>query len=181
MIDNQDYPWYIQQEGTFQTLYNGFFPIANEMTPLGLGDMFNIDALTGNALITVGYMYGLSATGTYYNGLLWSAEDWGSNVWTGEPQTIREDVYKNFIKMKAYANGRPYTLKLLYECLQILAQGLDSLEFSVTEDPDTLSFVINVSSPDTDELNAIQQITFVDDTFLGKPTGISYTWNFIQL
>lgn len=181
MINNQDYPWYAQQEGTLQTLYEGFYPIACEMTPLGLGDIFNIDSLTGKALITVGYMYGLSSTGAYYNGLRWSVENWGSNVWTGEPQTTREDIYKNYIKMKAYANGRPYTLQLLYDSLKILAEGFPTLQFSVTEDPDTLSFVIEVSSTNSDELEAIQQITFIDSSFLGKPTGISYTWNFTQL
>ena len=171
MVNEQNYPWYAQQDGAIKILYDGFFPIAEAMSPLTLGDAFNIDNLTGKALISVGYMYGLSPTGAYYTGLLWSSENWDEQVWTGEQQAINEQVYKNYIKMKAYINGRPYTLNLLNEALTMLMSGIDGVGFYVTED--TMSFVIHVVATEA-AAEAFRQVQLLDYNFLGKPTGISY-------
>ena len=73
--------------------------------------------------------------------------------------------------MKAYINGRPYTLNLLNEALTMLMSGIDGVGFYVTED--TMSFVIHVVATEA-AAEAFRQVQLLDYNFLGKPTGISY-------
>ena len=124
MIENHNFPWYLQQSSTFTTLYYGFFPVAEYATPLGLGDAFNIDLATGNMLFTLGTYWGLKGDNTIYDGLVYDLDEWsGVKVWTGGSKQINEDIYRNIIKAKCYAFGRLYSLETLKRVLDFIFDG----------------------------------------------------------
>lgn len=176
MFDNQNYPWYLQQQGIFKTLYDGFFPIVSNASPLGIEDAFNVNQLKGLGLLYFGRMWGLRGTwGAVTDGLIYDIDMWSTNKkWTGELADLDAQIYRNFIKMKAYINGRQYTLGLIKEALAIL---LDGYEYTLTVSEDFMNFTINITA-DVAALNVMYNLEKYDNQFLGKPSGISYSFNY---
>lgn len=179
MFDNQNYPWYIQQSPICKKLYDGFFPIVSYASPLALSDVFNVDQITGTGLLNFGRMWGLRGTwGGTTDGLIYNIDSWSTDrVWSGEMKDIDAQIYRNFIRMKAYINGRDYSLITLQEAMKIL---LSDVEFEMWVDEGFMTFTINVKA-DGLVLNRLYNLSQYDTHFLGKPTGISYKFNFINL
>lgn len=126
MIENHNFPWYLQQSSTFTTLYYGFFPLAELASPLSFGDAFNIDKATGNMLFRLGTYWGLKGDNTVYDGLIYNLDQWSNDkVWTGGVKTIEEDLYRNLIKAKSYAFGRLYSLDTLKHVLDFIFEGTE--------------------------------------------------------
>lgn len=135
MIENHNFPWYLQQSSTFTTLYYGFFPIAEYASPLGFGDAFNVDKATGNMLFRLGTYWGLKGDNTVYDGLIYDLDAWSDGkVWTGGIKTISEDLYRNLIKAKSYAFGRLYSLETLKNVLDFVFAGTDATYFVLEND-----------------------------------------------
>ena len=127
MIENHNFPWYLQQSSTFTTLYYGFFPLAETASPLGFGDAFNVDKATGNMLFRLGTYWGLKGDNTVYDGLIYNLDLWSDvKVWTGGTKTIEEDLYRNLIKAKSYAFGRLYSLETLKHVLDFIFDGTNT-------------------------------------------------------
>lgn len=179
MFDNQNYPWYAQKTGTLKTLYDGFFPIAVDMSPLGVGNAFDVDTLTGRALYSFGALYGLSARGQYFDGLVYDIDNWsGGKVWSGHMEDLESRIYKNFLKMKAYIAGRPYTLNLLKAAFDILTDGMGTVNIWIEEG--LMNFVIHVDASQ-EVTRLFMELNSFDLRFLGKPVGVSYTWHYINV
>lgn len=176
MFDNQNYPWYIQQEGRFKTIYDGLFPIVSMASPLGIEDAFNVNQLTGTGLLYFGRMWGLRGRwGAVTDGLVYDIDSWSTDKkWTGEFKDLDAQIYRNFIRMKAYINGKNYTLGLIQEAMAILLNGYS---YSLTVTEGFMNFVINLKAEQA-ALNLMYNLEKYDRQFLGKPSGISYTFNY---
>lgn len=177
MVPNYNFPWYIQDNPDFVGLYNALYDIACMASPLGIGDAFDLDKLSGNALSNLGALWGISGSFAYNEGLTYGVDDWsGGKTWGGNTGTISEDLYRNFLRMHIYINGRNFDLGLINDALAILLAGY---KYTVTVDEGFMNFTINIIA-DSNTLAVIEQISAFDSRFLGKPSGISYKFNFIQ-
>jgi len=179
LFDNQNYPWYLQQTGTFKKLYDGLFPIVSRASPLGLEQIFDVDQLAGKGLLYFGRMWGLRGTwGAVTDGLVYDIDKWSTDKkWTGEFKDLNAEIYRQFIKMKAYINGKNYTLGLIKEAMAILLEGK---QYEVTVSEGFMNFTINITAP-IEVLNIMYNIEKYDNQFLGKPSGISYSFNYIPV
>lgn len=126
MIENNNYPWYLQQTSGFSTLYSGFFPIAEAASPLGIGDAFNIDLAQGAMLYRLGTYWGMSGSPYVWDGLIYNVDNWSeTKTWTGGLRQLGEEFYANLIKAKAYAYGRPYSLETLKGVFERVFEGME--------------------------------------------------------
>ena len=124
MIENNNFPWYLQQSDTFVSLYNGFFTVAEAATPLGIGDAFNIDEMTGAMLYRLGTYWGMSGSPYIWDGLIYDLDSWSETKrWTGGIKEIGSILYSNMIKAKSYAFGRPFSLNTLNGVFERLFAG----------------------------------------------------------
>lgn len=178
MRDISNYPWYIQQAPRFVRLYEGFYNVFLAASPITARSAFDVGTLTGTPLLNFGLIWGLrGAWGGSTDGLIYNIDAWSTDrVWTGSMRDTDASIYRNFIRMKAYINGRPYTLQLIKEALEILVSD-SSATFWVEEG--YMSFVIHIKASGA-VLNMFYNMTQYDPFFLGKPTGISYTWEYEQ-
>jgi len=176
MIDNHNYPWYIQKSPGFTALYNGLFNIVKAASPLGLGDMFNIEALpAGPALFQVGKLWGLTDSPSFFDGLIYDVDKWSeTKVWSGSVSSLEGSLYRNFLRMKIFIHNNRYSLKTLKQALDILLSGQEA-EISVTER--TMGFTINVKS-DRETIRILQTLQSFDLYFMGQPCGIHYEFNY---
>lgn len=176
MYDNYRYPWYIQQSPRFKTLYDGLFPIVSQASPLDIWQMFDVNQLTGLGLLYFGRMWGLRGQwGAVTDGLVYDIDMWSTDrKWSGEFQDLNAQIYRNFIRMKAYINGRNYTLGLIKDAMSILLSGYD---YTLTVDEDFMNFTINLSAT-PEVLNIVYNLEKYDNQFLGKPSGISYKFTY---
>lgn len=172
MFDNQNYPWYLQQSPRFNALYNGVYPLAVEASPLDIRDFFNVDTLKGTGLLQFGRLWGLRGMwGGTSDGLIYTIDLWSKDkVWSGQMKDLEGQVYRNFIKMKAYIQARPYSLTTLKQAMALL---LDGMENEVYIEEGYLSFEIHVTAEDS-VLSVLWNMSQYDEYFLGKPSGISY-------
>lgn len=178
MKNISNYPWYLQHSERFNIIYNGMFEWLNNASSLDIENAYNVDFLTGKGLANFGALWGLTSTwGGTSDGLIYDLDNWSEDkVWTGRMNDPKLHMYRNFIKMKAYIVGRPYTLGLLKKALEIVTAGEDA-EFWIEEG--YMNFVIHIKAS-AEVLNMFYNMTIYDPYFLGKPTGISYTWDYTQ-
>lgn len=183
MLDLQNYPWYIQRSPTFSKLYNGVFSAFAPASPLGLGDYYDIDKLTGKALYNFGTIVGVRGNPFFPSGLIYNVDKWSeTKVWSGDTSDIEEDTYRNYVKLKAFLQAQSvgflqnFSLNLLKEAISILLKGHN---YTVSVDEEFMSFTINITS-DEETLRILQQLQSFDKNFFGKPTGILYKFNYIQ-
>ena len=171
MYNNQDFPWYLQQVPEFVSLYNSFYDIATNITPLPIGEMFDLEQLQGTALFLLGQAWGLTGSPTYYDGLIYNVDNWSEDkVWSGQPQSINNQIYRNFVRMKAFIYGRNYSLELVRDALAIL---LDGFQYTASVTENYMAFTINITAPSA-ILRILQEMRSYDDTFLGQLPGIHY-------
>lgn len=175
MYDNQNYPWAYQKAPNFAKIYDGLFPLVSNATPLGIGDSFYVDLLTGKGLLQYGQYWGLTgAWSNLINGMVWDMDIWNSpiKVWNGVPTDVNEDLFKKYIYLKAFANGKNLSLTLLKDCFDILLAG-QTYEIEVIED--YLEYIIKITASQG-ILDSIAQIRSSDPEFIGKPSGIRYSF-----
>lgn len=176
MYDNQNFPWYLQQSPRFLELYNGVFPLAEKMTPLGMGEVFNLELMTGDALINLCLLWGLRDAMSMSEGMVYSVDKWSTGkVWSGKLTIENEELFRNFLRMKIHINSRPLSLTLIYEALEILLKGYD-YKASVTEED--MRFIINIEASAA-VIDEVRKIRSYDSIFLGHIPGISYLWNYV--
>lgn len=177
MVDNQNYPLYAQQNGPLKTIYDGLFGVAEYISSWGIQDIFNVNQMKGKGLLYLGRMWGLRGVwGGQNTGLVYDIDRWSEDkVWTGEMKDLEASIYRNFIRMKAFISGKHYDLKLIQQAMAILLDGYQS---TITVDETFMHFTINVTAP-SDALSILYNMQQYDTHFLGKPTGISYDFNYI--
>lgn len=174
MQKNPAYPWYLQKSPIFTKLYDGMFEVAKNISCLDIGDFFDYRTVpTGVPLARLAKVWGVGNVLGYYDGLVYDVDEWSTDKkWTGTLQTLDDSLTRNFMQMKMYIQNKHFNLIMVKEALEILLQGIEYTA-SVTEN--TMNFVINISAP-TDVINVIQGISNFDGAFLGKPSGISYSF-----
>lgn len=174
---NNSYPWYLQESPVFNTLYYGFYQVATNMTCLDIGDFFNYRTIpTGVPLYQLGKIWGVGGVLGYYDGLVYDVDKWSTDKkWTGQLAELDDSLTRNFIRMKMYIQGKPFNLLFIQKAFEILLEG-ETYSITVTES--TMGFVINLTAS-TDVIGIIQGISNFDSAFLGKPSGIHYSFNFI--
>lgn len=178
MVPNYNYPWYMQHSPKFTKLYDDLYDIVAMASPLGIGDAFNIKNMTGSALTRLGILWGLQGAPTYYDGLIFKIDRWSqAKVWSGQVRDFENAVYRNFVLMHAYVNGRQYNLQLIKEAVDIL---LGDNPHTLTVDEGFMKFTINITAA-PDVLRIIQELQSYDRHFIGKPSGISYEFNYIPM
>ena len=151
MIENNNYPWYLQQSDTFVSLYNGFFPVAQTASPLGIGDAFNIDQMTGAML------------------------NWSEiKTWTGGLKELGEQLYSNMIKAKAFATGRVYSLNTLKG---VIERALGSEEYTAEIREGFMEITISLTASQA-LLETFVEARAFDLAFIGKPSGIKVNWEY---
>lgn len=172
MYNNPNYPWYIQSSPVFTKLYDGLFPIVSAASPLELRQMFSVDQVTGAGLLNFGRLWGLRGVwGAQSDGLIYNIDEWSTDkVWTGQMKDLDAKIYRNFIKMKTYINGRQYNLQLIKEAV---ARLLDGFEYDMWVEEQFMHFIIHISGPSA-TMNLLYNMAQYDPHFLGKPTGVSY-------
>lgn len=176
MIENNNFPWYVQQSDVFTTLYYGFFPIAEIASPLGLGDLFSPEMLTGAGLSALGSYYGLIPSPKVADGLIYNLDKWSTDkVWTGGTGAVNEDFYRNFIIAKEYAYGRIYSLETLKGILDRVFEGT---EHSIEVEENYMAIVIHITAQ-RNTLRAFSEMRSIDPVFIGQPTGIKVEWDYI--
>lgn len=175
MVPNNNYPWYIQQYPEFVQLYNRLYDIVAQASPLDLQDMFDIDKMNGEPLFRLGILWGLQGAPKYYDGMIYKVDEWSDiKVWSGQAQDIEGKIYRNFVRLHIYCNGRPFTLGLIAEAIAFLMEGE---EYKLSVDEGYMNFTINLEA-DKEVLRIIQELQSYDAHFLGKPAGISYKFNY---
>ena len=176
MYDNQNYPWYMQKSPGFVALYNGLFEVIKNVSPLGIGDAFNIDELpAGNALFTVGKMWGITDNPSFFDGLIYDVDSWSeTKVWSGSVSTLETTLYRNYLRMKIFIQNNRYSLITLKKALEILI-GDGNAEVSITED--LMKFTINIKAG-REMIRILQTINSYDLYFMGQPCGIHYEFNY---
>lgn len=155
------------------------FPIVSLATPLDIYQIFDVNQVTGQGLLNFGRMWGLRGIwGGTTDGLIYNIDKWSTDrVWSGQMKDLEAQIYRNFIRMKAYINGRPYSLTLLKEAMAIL---MGTREYEMWIDEDFMTFTINIKAS-SEVLNFLYNMEQYDTHFLGKPTGISYKFNYINV
>ena len=175
MIENDNFPWYLQQTESFRTLYYAFFPIAEAATPLAIGEAFDVDAMTGKMLYRLGTYWGMSGTPSLWDGLIYDIDNWSDiKTWTGGLRELGEDMYRNLIKAKAYANGNRYSLTTLANIVRII-MGANPYTMSVAETNMAMTISLTASQ---DVIRIFIEMRAFDLAFIGKPTGISVSWEY---
>lgn len=175
MVNNNDFPWYLQESTVFLALYNGFFDIAEMASPLGIGDAFNIDAMEGAMLYRLGTYWGMSGSPYIWDGLIYNVDAWSSvKTWTGGLKELGQELYSNLIKAKAYAYGRLYSLNTLKGVIERIFAG-QHYEATVTEG--TMEITINLTA-ERSLLETFIEARAFDLTFIGKPAGIKVVWEY---
>ena len=178
MIENNDFPWYLQQSTVFLGLYTGFFDVAVAASPLGLGDAFNVDQMTGAMLYNLGTYWGMSGSPTVWDGLIYNLDEWsGVKTWTGGLKELGEQTYANLIKAKAYAYGRVYSINTLKGVLDRVFSGQ---QYSAEITESLMEVTITLSAARTLLETFIEARAF-DLAFIGKPSGIKVTWQYNYL
>ena len=147
MIENNNFPWYLQQSPVFTELYYGLFDVAVSASPLDIGDSFDLDNATGERLYRLGTYFGLPGTPYTWNGMIYNMDNWSDiKTWTGTQSELLSDTfYRNLIKAKAYAYGRPYSLITLKN---VLDRIFDGIEYSaqIIEQGSIAGFYVNYGS-----------------------------------
>lgn len=168
----------MQQSPTFKALYDGLYPIVEMASPLDIYMALDVDQMKGQGLLNYGKLWGLRGVwGATTNGLIYDIDKWSTDrIWTGELQDLQANLYRNFIKMKEYINGRNYTLTLIKEAFAIL---LDGYNYILTVDEGFMNFTINITA-ESEVLNILYNMGTYDPFFLGKPCGIKYTLNYVN-
>ena len=178
MINNFDFPWYLQESPIFLELYNGFFDVAVDASPLGLGDAFNIDAMKGVMLYRLGTYWGMSGSPYVWDGLIYDVDSWSDvKTWTGGLKELGQELYSNLIKAKAYAYGRPYSLLTIKGAIERLFEGN---EYSVEVLEDSMELTISLTA-ERDLLEVFVEAKAFDLVFIGKPAGIKVVWQYNYL
>lgn len=178
MFNNRRYPWYLQKYSEFVQLYDNLYKIGDYVTPLDLGSMFDLSTISGTALFQMGMAWGLTGSPTYYDGLIYDVDDWSqTKVWSGQPQDINNQIYRNFIKMNAYMYGRNYSLILIKEALEIL---LDGLNYNVSVNESDMAVSINITASSA-LLRILQEMQSYDSHFLGRLPGIQVTFKYTEV
>ena len=176
MINNQNYPWYIQKSPGFVALYNGLFEVAKHISPLGIGDAFNIDKLpAGEALFTIGKMWGVTGNPSFIDGLIYDVDSWSeTKVWSGAVSTLEAALYRNYLRMKIFIQNNRYSLISLKKALEIL---LGDEEAEITIDEQVMGFTINIKAS-REAIRILQTLNSFDLYFMGQPCGIHYEFNY---
>lgn len=176
---NYSYPWYLQESPVFGTLYTGFYNVATNMTCLDIGDFFNYRTIpNGMPLYQLGKIWGVDGVLGYYDGLVYDIDKWSTNKkWTGQLLELNDSINRNFIRMKMYIENRPFCILMIKEAFEILLEG-ETYNIFVTEDSSTMSFTITLRASSA-IISVIQGISNFDSVFLGKPSGIHYTFNYV--
>jgi len=177
LFNNQDYPWYLQQSVSFSTLYNAMFDIASAASPIGIADSFDLEHAVGQRLYNIGALWGVNSAGVYFDGMIYNFDKWSQGkVWTGGVKPVAEEMYRRFVRMIIWANGRPFSLNTLHEVLEIAFEGYTHT-ITVSEDEAEHHFTINIKADETIIRLFIEMRAFVA-RLLGKPSGYSYDFNF---
>ena len=175
MIENNNFPWYLQQSDSFVALYYGFFPIAEEASPLGIGDAFNINEMEGEMLFRIGSYYGLNGNPSFWDGLIYNTDNWSeTKLWTGGVSSVQETFYRNFLKAKAYAYGRVYSLNTLKGVIDVL---FDTIDYSAEIIEDYMAITIKITATQ-DAIRDFIDMRAFDLFFIGKPVGIKVEWDY---
>ena len=185
---NYDFPWYLQNSDGFMALYEGLYNVSTHISPISLLDALDIDnATTLKQLRFIATLYGLRSDwvgieqALIYDVNKWSApeaQDGEENYWSGLP-TDTFDLLKNYIKAKVQIRNKNLTLQNIKDfftmCLAhrsfdagtgiSVTESLMHFDLTVTLDGDTLSDMVTLLS--------------VDPYPFGKPTGISYSINYV--
>lgn len=176
MQANYNYPWYIQKTPSFTKLYDALFDIASMATPLGAEDLMFPDKATGEALFRLGILWGLTGAPKYYDGLIYAVDNWSdTKTWSGQLKDVEGKLYKQFIKLHAFCNGRQFNLQLIKDAIAFLMEGKS---YKLTVDEGFMSFTINIEG-DASDLRILQEMQSYDRRFLGQPSGIQYSFNYI--
>lgn len=107
------------------------------------------------------------------------SDDYEVNYWSGR-MTETTDLLVNYIKAKVQIRNKNLTLQTLKQFFEVCLAHRDfnpSTDISVDES--TLHFDLTVSV-DGDILNDMVTLLSVDPYPFGKPTGISYSINYVQ-
>ena len=175
MVNNYDFPWYLQESPVFLALYNGFFRVAEDASPLGIGDAFNIDAMEGVMLYRLGTYWGMSGSPYIWDGLIYNVDPWSDvKTWTGGLKELGQELYSNLIKAKAYAYGRPYSLLTIKGALERLFTG-QTYQAEVVEDDMEITISLTAARS---LLEIFIEAKAFDLVFIGKPAGIKVTWEY---
>ena len=175
MIENNNFPWYLQQSPVFLALYTGFFDVAVAASPLGIGDAFNIDEMHGDMLYRLGTYWGMTGSPYVWDGLIYNYNNWSkTKTWTGGLKQLGEQFYSNLIKAKAYAFGRPYSLTTLKGVFERVFAG-EPVTVEVEEDD--MEITIQLTG-DRNTLETFVQARAFDLSFIGKPIGVKVNWEY---
>lgn len=174
MIENNNFPWYLQQSTVFLALYTGFFDVAVAASPLGIGDAFNINEMTGEMLFRLGTYWGMAGSPYVWDGLIYGVDDWSDvKTWTGGGfKEVGEKTYSNLIKAKAYAYGRTYSLETLKGVLERVFEGE---EYEASVDESYMEITVNLTGR-REILETFIEVRAFDLAFIGKPAGIKVNW-----
>lgn len=183
---NYDFPWYLQNSEGFMTLYTGLYNVATSISPISLLSALDIDNAAFPAqLKLVATLYGLRADwvsieqALIYNVNKWSVDGVEENYWSGLPSESQA-LLKNYIKAKVQIRNKNLTLQTLKEFFGVCLAHRDfnpATAISVTES--TMHFDLTVTV-DSEVLEDMVTLLSVDPYPFGKPTGISYSINYVQ-
>lgn len=126
-----------------------------------------------------GHFFENIGSGDFVAGPNYPGDDGEVNYWSGR-MTETTDLLVNYIKAKVQIRNKNLTLQTLKQFFEVCLAHRDfnpSTDISVEES--TLHFDLTVSV-DGDILNDMVTLLSVDPYPFGKPTGISYSINYVQ-
>lgn len=185
---NGNYPWYLQSSPVFTKLYDGMYEVVKNITPLDAWKIFYPSELNLTGLLQHAKLWGLATSwasltdSLIYNDGLW-AETYGvvqdgDKYWSGKESGVDEEWYRRYVSMKAYIQGRPFSLNTIKAAFEILMGGYIDYTMAVSETD--MACTIEVDS-DQDTTTILRGISSYDPTLLGKPVGIKVSYAFNTL
>ena len=183
---NYDFPWYLQNSEGFMSLYNGLYNTATTISPITFLNCLDLDnAEFPQQIKTVAMLYGLRGDWVGIEDALiydinnWSVDEVEENYWSGRVGDSL-DLLKNYIKAKVQIRNKNLTLEALKDFFAVcLAHRNFDPETAISVTESTLHFDLTVVVGN-EILNDMVTLLSVDPWPFGKPTGISYSINYVQ-
>lgn len=183
---NYDFPWYIQQSPAFMTLYEGFYNVAVNISPITFIDMLDLDNVVSySELLAAGQYFGVpNAWYGLQDALIYNFREWGPKpdpeyYWNGRASDNNFKLMANYIRAKVQIRGKPLSLLTLKQFYETALDGYNySVEnnISITESLQHFEIVVQA----TDEIaQALIEMSYTDKFPFGKPVGISYNVTYV--
>lgn len=139
--------------------------------------MFDLENAETGQLYSIGAMWGMASSKTYFDGMIYDIDNWSElKVWTGGIKPVALTLYRRFVAAKIYSNEMNYSLTMLHDVLEMIFEGYTH-EITVDENEEKHTVTINIRAKE-EIIRLFIELRAFDRYFLGTPSGVSVKFNY---